>query len=71
VPALVEVKVRVPVKSAVAIRMVRASRCGRSKAVYSISMGWGRYPARTVAVNRVPTPMGPSVTFSDVSMFGL
>ena len=71
VPTGVEVKVSVPLKSAAAIRVVEASRCGRSNAVYSIRMSTGRRPDRMVARNRLPTPMGPAVTFSQTSMFGL
>ena len=71
VPAGVGVKVSVPVKSAAAIRLVEASICGRSNAVYSIPIPSGRRPERMVARNRVPTPMGPPVTFSQPCMFGL
>ena len=71
VPVEVGVKVRVPLKSAAAIRLVEASRCGRSNPVYSICMSTGRRPERMVARNRVPTPIGPAVTFSETSMLGL
>jgi hypothetical protein len=65
------VKVSVPLKLAAAMWVVEASRCGRSNAVYAMSMPTGRRPKRTVARNRVPAPIGPAVSFSETSMLGL
>jgi hypothetical protein len=78
-PSVLGVNVRVPVKAAVAMRLVEANRCGRSKdpaggcqkAVYSICMPRGRRRVRTVAENRVPTPIGPSVIIAALTMLGL
>jgi hypothetical protein len=68
---VVGLNVRVPLKSATAIRLVELIRCGRSNAVCSICMPTGRRPDRMVARNRVPAPMGTAVTFSATSMLRL
>jgi len=63
VPASVGVKLTVPGKSAAVIRVVEAIRVRRVEAgVLDVHADRPR-PLRTVARNRVPTPIGQSVTF--------
>ena len=61
----------VPLNSACAILMVKASRDGRCKPAYSMAIPGE--PARdlTAERNRVPFPTGPGVTFADRTMCGL
>ena len=51
--------------------LCESMRCGRSKLVYSIVTGCGVPRVMTVASNRVPTPIGPSVTLVAAVMVGL
>jgi hypothetical protein len=61
----------VPLNSARAILVDEASRDGRWKPVYSMTISASRPPDLTAERNWVPFPTGPGVTFADRTMCGL